>query len=63
MKNQREDMESHNTETICYCFGYTRQDILEDIEKNMGRSTVMERIMAEKKRGSCRCKEQNPRGR
>ncbi len=56
-------MESHNTETICYCFGYTRQDILEDIEKNMGRSTVMERIMAEKKRGSCRCKEQNPRGR
>ncbi len=49
-------------EIICYCFGYTRHDILNDLA-NHGRSTIMERIMAEKKAGKCRCKETNPQGR
>ena len=50
-------------EIICYCFGYTRQDIMDDLATNLGRSTIMERIMAEKKAGRCRCKETNPKGR
>ncbi len=56
-------MDSHRMETVCYCFGYTRQDILKDMDENMGRSTIMERIMAEKKKGNCRCKETNPKRR
>jgi len=50
-------------ELICYCFGYTREDILEDMSMHLGRSTILERIMAEKKAGRCRCKETNPKGR
>jgi hypothetical protein len=47
---------------ICYCFGYTAQDILRDIEKN-GRSLIMERIMEEKRLGGCDCATKNPKGR
>jgi len=47
---------------ICYCFGYTRGDIERDARDN-GRSTILERILEEKKRGGCRCAELNPGGR
>ena len=33
-------------ERICYCFGYTVADIEEDLKVH-GRSTIMDRIMAE----------------
>ncbi|MBW1998011.1 MAG: hypothetical protein JRJ29_08630 [Deltaproteobacteria bacterium] len=46
---------------ICYCFGYTEQDIIEDYVEN-GRSLIMERILAEKKNGECDCSHKNPRG-
>jgi NAD(P)H-nitrite reductase large subunit len=49
-------------EKICYCFDYTTDDIGKDIEQN-GRSTIMERIMAEKKKGGCQCATRHPRGR
>ncbi|MBC8208702.1 MAG: hypothetical protein H8E79_06000 [Desulfobulbaceae bacterium] len=47
---------------ICYCFHYTRADLLADLAAN-GRSTIQERIMTEKKEGGCRCSETNPKGR
>jgi len=47
---------------ICYCFNYTTDDILKDIEKN-GKSTIMEHIKTEKKKGCCQCKTRNPKGR
>ena len=47
---------------VCYCFQYTREDIERDISIN-GRSTIMERIMSEKKVGGCDCATQNPIGR
>jgi len=47
---------------ICYCFGYTFADLEKDIELH-SRSTIMERIAAEKKAGACRCAEKNPLGR
>ena len=50
-------------EIICYCFGYTRDDIIEDVLRNHGRSTIIERITGEKKAGNCRCKDKNPKGR
>ena len=53
---------TENTNLICYCFGYSRQDIEDDFARN-GRSLVMERIMAEKKAGACDCANRNPKGR
>ena len=50
------------TDLVCYCFGYTESDIERDIAKN-GRSTIMERIVDEKKKGGCQCSEKNPKGR
>ena len=46
---------------ICYCFGYTAEDVRRDIEAN-GRSLIMEKIMAQKKAGSCDCANKNPKG-
>ena len=50
------------SEFICYCFGYSAADIEHDILTN-GRSTIIERILDEKKTGGCQCKEKNPKGR
>jgi len=49
-------------DTVCYCFGYTRQDIVDDYAQN-GHSTIFDRIAAEKKLGTCRCAANNPNGR
>ena len=51
-----------NRNLICYCFDYSADDIREDLEKN-GESTIMLRIVNEKKEGMCRCKSNNPKGR
>ncbi len=53
------DMEN----TICYCFGYTEEDIARDVEDNKGRSMIMERIASEKKSGGCNCGKNHPLGR
>ncbi len=50
-------------EIICYCFGYTREDIEEDLLRNHGRSTIIARITDEKKAKNCQCKDKNPKGR
>ena len=47
---------------ICYCFNYTAEDILNDFQEN-GKSTIMARIMNEKKDGKCNCESTNPKGR
>lgn len=46
---------------ICYCFGYTEEDLRQDVLR-YGRSRIMERIMAEKKDSRCRCADTNPSG-
>ncbi|MFH1218012.1 MAG: hypothetical protein V1706_16080 [Pseudomonadota bacterium] len=48
---------------ICYCFGYTISDIAEDVIAHEGKSTIMERILTEKKAGGCQCASKNPLGR
>jgi hypothetical protein len=50
------------SEKICYCFNYTEDDIWRDIEEN-GTSIIIERIKAEKKKGTCKCATKNPKGR
>jgi hypothetical protein len=46
---------------ICYCFEYTAKDIEKDYIEN-NKSLIMEKIITEKKFGSCRCAEKNPKG-
>ena len=46
---------------ICYCFNYSAKDIRRDVEET-GRSLIMEKIMEEKKAGSCDCANKNPKG-
>ena len=47
---------------VCYCFGYTVNDIKQDFIKNE-RSLIIEKIAAEKKAGSCDCVNKNPKSR
>ena len=47
---------------VCYCFGYSREDIEQDVLNN-GRSLIMEKIEAAKQYGGCQCTTKNPRGR
>ncbi|NJD55862.1 MAG: BFD-like (2Fe-2S) protein [Nitrospirae bacterium] len=48
---------------ICYCFGYTEEDIVKDVMENRGASSILERILSEKKKGTCRCGTTHPLGR
>lgn len=46
---------------LCYCFGFTRRDIFDEI-RNTGKSTVAMRITAEVEAGRCACEMKNPSG-
>ena len=46
---------------VCYCFGFTREDIQKEITET-GESTVANRISAEVKAGNCACEVKNPSG-
>ncbi|MBS1115049.1 MAG: BFD-like (2Fe-2S) protein [Nitrospirae bacterium] len=48
---------------ICYCFGYSEEDIVRDVLENEGTSSILERILNKKKKGSCNCKFNHPEGR
>jgi len=47
---------------ICYCFNYYASDIERDVVENQ-RSTIMEKILSEKRSGGCQCATKNPKGR
>ena len=46
---------------ICYCFGYSVDDIEKDYRDN-GVSTIMEKIKMEMKFGNCQCVTKKPKG-
>ncbi len=46
---------------VCYCFGWTRKKILDQLKKK-GFSTVVEEISAKVKAGECACEVNNPTG-
>ena len=46
---------------VCYCFGWTRGKIEEDI-KRTGKSSALEQIKAKIKAGQCSCATSNPQG-
>ncbi len=47
---------------VCFCFGYTASDIERDVLES-NKSTIVDRIMREKKAGGCQCAAMNPKGR
>lgn len=53
--------ETEDPVPICYCFGLTRIDILDEINTT-GTSTVVGRIKAEVQAGNCACEVKNPSG-
>ena len=53
--------EKQKVDLVCYCFGYTRQDIKQDFITH-GYSTIMAKIAAKKKMGTCACATKNPSG-
>ena len=57
-----ENLDHKLDDLICYCFGYTVNDIEQDFIKN-GRSYIIEKIASEKKTGGCDCANKNPKGR
>ncbi len=48
---------------ICYCYGYTDSDIQKDVIKNKGESSILQRIVKEKRNGSCDCATHHPENR
>jgi hypothetical protein len=46
---------------VCYCFGFTRSDIENQVAAT-GSSTIGERIKTEVKAGNCACEVKNPSG-
>lgn len=52
---------SAETVPVCYCFGWTRQAIREEIE-NSGESSAVASIMAHVKAKRCGCEVNNPQG-
>lgn len=53
----------NDSDTVCFCFGYTKQAIEQDCLDHEGRSTILERIVQEKQSGGCHCAQTNPKGR
>lgn len=39
-------------ELVCYCFGFTKEDIVRDVKENQGRSEILEFIMDKKERAN-----------
>ncbi len=53
--------ESEDPIPLCYCFGYDRKAVFDDIGRN--NDTDIQRIITERvKAGECRCEEMNPSG-
>lgn len=46
---------------VCYCFNYTRQNVLDELIET-GKSTVVENIKAKMKDPGCYCETSNPQG-
>ena len=45
---------------ICYCYGYTEEDIKADLVKNNGKSSIEEKITYNRKHDLCQCDDNHP---
>ena len=45
---------------ICYCYGYTETDIIDDFYKNKGKSSIVAQIIKARKNKTCQCDDKHP---
>ncbi len=45
---------------ICYCHSYTEADIIADLKKNKGKSSIMDQIIEARKNNTCQCDDKHP---
>jgi hypothetical protein len=45
---------------ICYCYGFTEADIIDDMKQNKGDSSIMRQIIEARKNNTCRCDIKHP---
>jgi hypothetical protein len=45
---------------ICYCFGYTENDIIDDLAGNNGTSSILDTITEAKSNNQCQCEIKHP---
>lgn len=53
--------ETEDPVPLCYCFGYDRRDVFEDI-RTKGNTDIQKCITQRVRDGECRCEETNPSG-
>ena len=46
---------------VCYCFGYSAEDIERDVLEHQGLSEIEARITKAREQGTCQCETKNPR--
>ena len=49
-----------DSKTICYCFGYTENDIVNDLKHNDGKSVIFDIITKAKRNNQCQCDINHP---
>jgi hypothetical protein len=59
----KQDDAAPGEDVLCHCFGYTRRDIEADCAAHHGHSTILDRITAEIRAGTCDCLHKNPKRR
>ena len=45
---------------ICYCHGYTEADIVADLKKNQGDSSILRQILEARRSNTCQCDVKHP---
>ena len=48
------------SQLLCYCFEYTEEDIINDLEANHGKSSILVRIAEAKRTNTCQCDDKHP---
>ena len=59
--NYNEIRQLNDDDLVCYCFEYTKKNIIEDYVEN-GFSKILEKIKKEKSSKGCSCEIKNPKG-
>jgi len=45
---------------IYYCYEYSEEDIIADLETNNGKSLILERISEARRNNTCQCDDKHP---
>ena len=59
--NYNEKRQLNDDDLVCYCFEYTKKNIIEDYVEN-GFSRILEKIKKEKSSKGSSCETKNPKG-